>query len=192
MASSPAPIRTLDDLIGGLTSQGTERRSAVLRIIRDIENGEISVIPPYSSPWPPDQVLRWLLQFLQKLANWQPGARPPLYAFPDGVPEYLDRLRFRLVEKKNSARAGAGRPPVGDWDEAELFAFKLFDERGDPDEPGQDDGWRTRTDVADAVHQHLVDLASKSGKEPPDHGTVRRRVPRWLADWRAAKRSVRN
>lgn len=196
MADSPALIHTLDDLIDGLTSQGTEDRSAYLRIIRDIENGAISIIPPYRSPWPPGQVVEWLLQLLQKRANWQPGARPPAFLLPDGVPDYLGRLRFRVTAEdqpanlppdltKNSARVGAGRPEVGDWDEAEQYAFLLFKERGLPDEHGQVEGWRSKTDVAKAVLSHLEERALKSGQGPPDISTVRRRVPGWIEAYRA-------
>jgi hypothetical protein len=183
MASSPAPILTIDDFIDGLTSQGVEDRSAYLRMIREIENGEISIITPYSSPWPPGQVLHWLLLFLQKRANWQPGDRPP--TFPDGIPDYLSRLRFRLVEKKNSARVGAGRPPDHDWEEAEQFVFKSFKERGLPDELGQVKGWKSNSDVARAVIAHLAKLAPD--QEEPDLSTVLKRVPGWIKDWRTTR-----
>jgi hypothetical protein len=185
MASSPAPIHTIDDLIDGMTSQGVERRSAYLRFIREIENGEISIITPYRSPWPPEQVLHWLLLLLQKLANCQPGDKLPLFLFPAGVPDYLGRLRFRLVEKKNSARAGAGRPPDHDWEEAEQFVFKSFKERGLPDELGQVKGWKSNSDVARAVIAHLAKLAPD--QEEPDLSTVLKRVPGWIKDWRTTR-----
>jgi hypothetical protein len=186
VASSPAPIRTIDDLIDDLSSQGIERGSAIFKIIRGIENGEIEVLDPHPEPMQPNQVLHWLVKFLQSWAGAQPGTRLPIFLM--GVPEYLKRLRFRVSEKENSARAGAGRPETADWSEARLYAFSQFDKRGDPEEADQAKDWRSKTDVAKAVLEYFEKRALKGGEKPPDISTVRRRVPGWLKEYRAARK----
>lgn len=69
-----------------------------------------------------------------------------------------------------------------------MYAFKLLDARGHPDEPYQEKGWRSKTAVANAVLDYLQKRSVKLGEEPPDTSTVRRKVPVWLKDWCAARK----
>jgi hypothetical protein len=103
-----------------------------------------------------------------------------------GVPEYLRHLRFSQIELKSSARAGAGRPAQYDWEDAKLYFLNLLKERGDPEDPAeQDEGWRSITDVSNAILDYMEKRAEKAGTRAPDLSTIRRRVSRWLTAWRA-------
>jgi hypothetical protein len=83
------------------------------------------------------------------------------------------------VGAASHARVRAGRREKYDWDEAKQYVEKLFREQGDPNDPGQVNGWRSDTDVADAVVEHFEKLAKK-GEPTPDPGTVRNKIRPWL------------
>jgi hypothetical protein len=67
------------------------------------------------------------------------------------------------------------RKPKYDWVEAELFVNQRWEQWGDPcDDQNQRDGWRSDSDIAKHVLEHLAKLAPDI--EPPDLSTVRK----WL------------
>jgi hypothetical protein len=78
--------------------------------------------------------------------------------------------------------AKAGRREEHEWVEAKQYLEKIWDERGDPaNEQNQVEGWRSDTNVANAVLDHL----GKHAKSSPDFGTVRNKIRPWLKDLRA-------
>jgi hypothetical protein len=150
-----------------------------LGLIRKLENGEIAWIDPHKTLWPEKDVLRWLVTFLESLANWKPGTPPPSLLF--GVPEYLRDLRFSQIELKGPARAGAGRPEKHDWEEGLLFAQQLLRDRGDPKERRNSvKDWNSRADLARAVETHMDSEARKTGEEGPSNSTVRKKLTEWF------------
>jgi hypothetical protein len=184
--SKETTARTLDDLLAEATKASGSQRDAALGLIREIENGEIACFDPHETPLGETQVLRWIVTFLESLANWKPGARPPSLLF--GVPEYLRHLRFSRIKLKGRARSGAGRPDEYDWEDAKLYFLHLVKERGDPEDPAeQDKGWRSKTDVSKTILGYMEKRAEKAGTGAPDLSTIRRRVSPWLTEWRAQK-----
>jgi hypothetical protein len=175
--------RSLDDLISELVARGSSQRDAVLQTIRDIENNAFICLDEYGDASAEDVKL-WILQQLQSFAAWRPGTRPP--ALLAGTTEYVRNLRFRRIERKGSARAGAGHPEEFDWIEAEQYAMVLLKARGDPtNRLNQVEGWRSKTDFANAVLDHLQKRASINGEEVPSLNTVRNKVPAWLKKFAA-------
>lgn len=171
-------LRTMDDLLNDLMSRGIPHRDAVLQTIREIENGDIA------STDPEPQHRKWIVEFLQSLANWKPGARPPTMLF--GMPGYLDRVRFYRPEPVTAARRGAGRPAEIDWIEADEAAAKLLNERGDPTDPkDKTKGWRSKSDLARAVLDHFEQLAAKNGEKVPALNKLRDRSTDWIETHRS-------
>jgi hypothetical protein len=92
---------------------------------------------------------------------------------------WLDRNAPQVKPPAPHAEPG-GRPEEHDWEEARLYALKLLSERGDPtNEADQVKGWKSKTDLAKAVLNHL--------KTDPDLSTVRGKVPEWLAEFHKAQ-----
>jgi hypothetical protein len=175
---------SLEDLVGALMARGASQRDAALQIKRELECGFIIVIDPHRNPWPAEQILQWESKILQSLADWKPGARPPAMLF--GTADYVSHLRYCRIEQKNQARAGAGRRPQFDWEDAEMYAMELFRQKGDPTKlENQIEGWRSNTDVANTVLNYLQKLADRNGGKAPDFNTVRNKVPDWLKKFRA-------
>jgi hypothetical protein len=80
-------------------------------------------------------------------------------------------------------KSRAGRKPKYDWVEAELFVSQRWEQWGDPcDDQNQRDGWRSDSDIAKHVLEHLAKLAPDT--EPPDLSTVRKWLRPALADKR--------
>jgi hypothetical protein len=87
-------------------------------------------------------------------------------------------------EKERRAKAAKqqqgrrrGRKPPYDWPAMKDYALELLQERGDPEEEHQAEGWRSQTDMGKAIRARM--------KEPkPDLSTVIKYAVRWLAEWR--------
>jgi hypothetical protein len=175
MSGQPALYRSLDDLINELVARGSSQREAILQTIRDIENNAFICLDEYGDASAEDVKL-WILQQLQGLAAWRAGTRPPTLLA--GTAEYVRNLRFRRIEQKGLARARGGHPEEFDWIEAEQFAMELLKARGDPtNRLNQVKGWGLKTDLANAVLDHLEKRAAINGEEVPSLNTVRNKVP---------------
>jgi hypothetical protein len=88
--------------------------------------------------------------------------------------------RQQQVKPAAPPRRSGGRPEKHVWEEARLYALKLLSERGDPTiERDQVKGWKTKTDLANAVLKHL--------KSNPDLSTVRGKVTDWLAEFQKSQ-----
>jgi hypothetical protein len=80
-------------------------------------------------------------------------------------------------EQRQQQGRRRGRKPSHDWPAMKNHALELLKERGDPEEEDQVEGWRSQTDMAEAIQARM--------KEPkPDLSTVIKYAVRWLAEWR--------
>ena len=98
----------------------------------------------------------------------------------------------RLVEEKEAEperpRSNAGRKAKYVWFWVEQYLEELFAERGDPNDPGQEPGWNSDEDVANAVLDRFEKHAKKG--EAPALGTVQNYIRPLLVNLRA--RNARN
>lgn len=130
-------------------------------------------MPGLSWYWPIEISRSDLAYILKQMASL---ARPSTQARQQAKSAETQRQR----KKKASPNKPGGRPNEHDWEEAGLFALKLLSERGDPTiERNQVEGWKSKTDLANAVLEHL--------KSSPDLSTVRRKVPVWLAEFQKSQ-----
>ena len=81
---------------------------------------------------------------------------------------------------KQASRSGA--PEQHDWEEGELFAKRELKTRGNPlDKKNQTNGWKSISDVARLVIDHLEEL-SEDGVGP-DMSTTRGKVSDWIKEF---------
>jgi hypothetical protein len=65
-----------------------------------------------------------------------------------------------LWPSRTLSKSSAGAPPRHDWEEGQLYLEKLWAQNGDPKLPMNGvDGWRSDTDIAKAVQDHMAKLA---------------------------------
>jgi hypothetical protein len=94
------------------------------------------------------------------------------------VPHWVYVVRKDLPAAKLQKRRGA--PDLYDWEEIKQFTWKQLDDRGDFDlEKDQVDGWRSASDLYRAVQDHLDE------GECPSWTQLKKRVPRFVDEWRA-------
>jgi hypothetical protein len=72
-----------------------------------------------------------------------------------------------------------GRRPKYDRVEAREFLFKLLDERGDFDEPGQIDTWCLQSHAEKAIREHFENIDGGGPKESTARAIVNEIVPEW-------------
>jgi hypothetical protein len=93
----------------------------------------------------------------------------------------------RKRRKANQA-SRAGAPEEHDWEEGKLFVMQELKTRGNPlDKNNQTKGWKTITDVAKLVIDHLVKLSKEEGYEGPDLSTARGRVADWIEEFKSKR-----
>ena len=85
-------------------------------------------------------------------------------------------------KRRKAKPSRAGAPEQHDWEEGELFVKQELNRRGNPlDKNNQTEGWKTITDVAKLVRDHLGEL-SKDGVRP-DMSTTRGKVSDWIEEF---------
>jgi hypothetical protein len=106
---------------------------------------------------------------------------------PRPLPPFVTKMLQPPSELVQQSRPG--RKPTHDWSEAKLYFEELWNKRGDPnDDQNKQDDWKSDSDVARHVLDHLVQHAPPDA-EPPDLSTVRRRLRPLLLDKRRLGRN---
>src|SRR5215471_1189138 len=83
---------------------------------------------------------------------------------------------------KQASRAGA--PEQHDWEEGKLFVMQELKTRGNPlDKSDQTKGWKTISDVAKLVIDHLKKISKDKDYEGSDPSTARGRVSGWIKEF---------
>jgi len=95
-----------------------------------------------------------------------------------------EALRKSTLKKKRRRTKGASRagaPEEHDWEEARLFVMQELKARGNPlDKNNQTKGWRTISDVAKLLIDHLENF---SGGVGPNMSTARGYASRWIKEF---------
>jgi len=114
------------------------------------------------------------------IARWE-RLYPELAAPPPAPTEERKPTPKKKRRKAKLARR-AGAPEQHDWEEGKLFVMQELETRGNPlDKNNQIKGWKTISDVAKLVRDHLGKL-SKDGVRP-DMSTTRGKVPAWIEEF---------
>jgi len=96
--------------------------------------------------------------------------------------EALRKSTLKKKRRKTKGASRAGAPEEHDWEEGKLFVMQELKTRGNPiDKNNQTKGWRTISDVAKLLIDHLEEL-SKDGVGP-DMSTARGKVSDWIEEF---------
>jgi hypothetical protein len=137
-----------------------------------------------------DDEPRWLFvrrtdlaQFIKSIEAPKGSAASAMAFNKQETPRPLPPSITKMLQPPSEKRR-RGRKPTHDWEEAGLFFEQEWDKRGDPaDEQNKGDGWKSDSDVARHVLEHLTRLPSPT---EPDLSTVRK----WLRPVLALKRGL--
>ena len=106
----------------------------------------------------------------------------PEVAAPPPAPTEEHKPTPKKKRKKAKQAHRAGAPEQHDWEEGKLFVMQELKTRGNPlDKNNQIKGWKTISDVAKLVRNHLGDH-SKDGVRP-DMSTTRGKVSDWIKEF---------
>jgi len=86
--------------------------------------------------------------------------------------------------RKAKQPSSAGAPEQHDWEEGRLFAMQELKTRGNPlDKNNQIKGWKTISDLATLVRNHLKDLSKDKGYAGPDMSTTRGKASDFIKEF---------
>jgi hypothetical protein len=122
----------------------------------------------------------WSREFVVRrldVQRWQ-GLYPPL-AEPSPAPRKEPTPKRK--RRKAKQPSGAGAPEQHDWEEGEMFAMQELTAKGNPlDKKNQTKGWKTISDLATLVRDHLKVLSKDKDYAGPDMSTTRGKASGWI------------
>jgi hypothetical protein len=165
-------LRTRYETLTGTTLSGPDGE--------EVEDFDVSYGGPSYDDWyPPNEWERFFLLGAVRFGRCERG----LYVLRYDIGRYLDDLQPQQDEPAPVIKptGGGGRPPEYDWEDCRAFVEQQLNERGDPTEPDQANGWRREADVVRAA---LTYIAEHNGGKGPDFKHAQKKIGPMIEAWR--------